>query len=64
MNTAAAIGGGTVGIQLPLSDVQVLTMGFGGRRRPNVGAIGAIAMGKRAGHWLRGLLKNSNDIYK
>ena len=35
-NTAAAIGGGTVGIQLPLSDVQVLTIGFWGRRQPEL----------------------------
>ena len=39
MDTAAAIGAWTVGIQLPLSDVQVLTMGFGGRRRPDLVSI-------------------------
>ena len=42
MDTAAAIGERTVGIQLPLSDVQVLTMGFGGRRRPDAVPIGAL----------------------
>ena len=36
VDTAAAIGARTVGIQLPLSDVGVLTIGFGGRRRPDV----------------------------
>ena len=36
VDTAAAIGGGTVGIQLPLSNAHVLTMGFGGRRRLDV----------------------------
>ena len=36
MDTAAAIGGRTVCIQLPLSDVSFLTMGFGGRRWPDV----------------------------
>ena len=38
VDTAAAIGGETVGIQLPLSDVDVLTIGLWGRRRPDVGA--------------------------
>ena len=42
VDTAAAIGGRTVGIQLPLSGVSFLLTGFGGRRRPDVGAIGAI----------------------
>ena len=36
VDTAAAIGAWTVGIQLPLSDAHVLTIGFGGRRRPDV----------------------------
>ena len=36
VDTTAAIGAQAVGIQWPLSDVQVLTMGFWGRRRPDV----------------------------
>ena len=39
VDTAAAIGAWTVGIQLPLSDVDVLTIGLWGRRRPDVGAL-------------------------
>ena len=42
VDTAAAIGAWTVGIQLPLSDVSFLTMGFGGRRWPDACAIGAL----------------------
>ena len=36
VDTAAAIGVWTVGIRTPLSNGIVLTMGFGGRRRPDV----------------------------
>ena len=36
VDTAAAIGARTVGIRTPLSDGIVLTIGFGGRRRPDV----------------------------
>ena len=36
VDTAAAIGAWTVGIQLPPSDVSFLTMGFWGRQRPDV----------------------------
>ena len=36
VNTAAAIGAWTAGIRTPLSNSIVLTMGFGGRRRPDV----------------------------
>ena len=43
VDTAAAIGAQTVGIQLPLSDIQVLTMGFCGRRRPDVVWLGHTA---------------------
>ena len=41
VDTAAAIGERTVGIQLPLSNSIVLTRGFGGRRRPDLVPIGA-----------------------
>ena len=42
VDTAAAIGAWTVGIQLPLSDADALTMGFGGRRRPDQVPIGVL----------------------
>ena len=56
VDTAAAIGTQTVGIRTPLSDGIVLTIGFGGRRRPDV----VLMVGHPGVVWFSGFLSKKD----